>query len=466
MSTKNFFIDLHGCAKNQVDAEIIIGIMKHLGWNNSDSAENADLIIVNSCGFIEPAKKESINAVIKAKNENPKAKIILAGCLAQRYAEILKTDLPEADAIFGNGDLSQLSDVIDALFKKRKSEKRVLTPPQKGVCGGARPTILNFPRSAYIKITEGCNNFCSFCAIPAIRGRLRSRPISEIISEIKEFIEKGFYEFNLIGQDLAVFQTEKSKTGSLSGLAELLTAISALQGKFIIRLLYIHPDHFPFDILPVMTRDTRFLLYFDIPFQSGSEKIIKAMNRTGSPEMYLRLSDKIRTAFKYTNNPYGEPALRTTFLLGFPGETEEDFTATAAFLKELKPLWSGGFVYSREENTPAYSLKNRVPKKTAEKRLAYIKNLQTGITEKKLEAFIGKTLTIFIEEIIPFDGTAEGSGLALGRAWFQAPEVDGAVVLNFTKDKKDVSGNPVCAGSVVKADIIARNGFDLNAVMR
>ncbi|MGF7110224.1 MiaB/RimO family radical SAM methylthiotransferase [Treponema pedis] len=476
MSIKNFFVDLHGCAKNQVDAEILIGIMEGLGWSNCDSAESADLIIVNSCGFIESAKEESINAVINAKAVNPRAKILLAGCLAERYAEILKTDLSEADAVFGNGDLSRLPEVVERLFAKEKIKKSVLTPPQIGVCGGCRPKILNFPRSAYIKITEGCDNFCSFCAIPIIRGRLRSRPIAEITSEITEFVKKDFYEFNLIGQDLAAFQAEKNSAES--GLAQLLTAISKIKGEFKVRLLYIHPDHFPLDILPIVTSDTRFLPYFDIPFQSGSEKIIKAMNRKGSPEIYLRLAEKIREAFKNSKSPYGEPCLRTTFLSGFPNETDNDFAATVDFLKNLKPLWSGGFTYSREEDTASYSFKNRVPKKIAEKRLAQIRELQTGITEKKLEEFIGKTLEVLVEELIPLGGesadsvnlnaVAENNGtvLALGRAWFQAPEVDGAVVLSFANGKKDLSGKPIHAGSVVKAKIISRNGFDLEAAVK
>lgn len=472
MSTKRFFIDLHGCAKNQVDAEIIIGIMEKLGWQNSLSAEDAHLIIINSCGFIESAKEESVNAVINARTAYPGAKILLAGCLAERYAQTLKDELSETDAVFGNGDLHKLPEIIDTLFLKMSLERKVLTPPQQGVCNGLRPKILNFPRSIYIKITEGCENFCSFCAIPIIRGKLRSRPIPEIVSEIENFVKKGFYEFNLIGQDLAAFQTEEAAGAAASckgksGLAKLLKAISLLKGDFKIRLLYIHPDHFSADILPVMCSDTRFLPYFDIPFQSGAEKIIKAMNRKGSAKTYLELAETIRSFFEKAKSPYGEPAIRTTFLVGFPGETEHDFSKTAEFLKKLKPLWSGGFVYSREEDTAAYSFKNRVPKKTAQKRLSELQKEQSKITCERLDGFCGAVLDILIEEIIPNEdgGVNEDSaGLALGRAWFQAPEVDGAVVLSFSQEKRDTDGRPIRAGSVVRAKIISRNGFDLNAV--
>ena len=466
-------MDLHGCAKNQVDAEIIIGIMENLSWKDTSDPDEADLIIVNSCGFINSAKEESLNAVLQAKAAHPKAKILLAGCLAERYAEVLKNDLPEADGIFGNGNLSLLPQLIDSMFPQDslagKNSEKILIPPQIGICGGERPKILNFPRSAYIKITEGCDNFCSFCAIPIIRGRLRSRPIKDICDEIKAFLQKGFYEFNLIGQDLAAYQTGKDDVketelhrGNSSGLALLLKSISEIKGNFKIRLLYIHPDHFPPDILPIMTADNRFLPYFDIPFQSGSEKIIRAMNRNGSAEVYLDIVKNIRDAFEKAKSPYGEPQIRTTFLTGFPGETDEDFKETLNFLKELKPLWSGGFIYSREEDTPAYSFKGKVPKKTAEARLAEIQNTQTSITEKKLDSFIGKEIEVLIEELIPAE---DKTFLALGRAWFQAPEVDGAVVLNFNLNSKDNDGNQIEPGSVVKAKILARNGFDLDAVV-
>ena len=472
MLQKKFFMDLHGCAKNQVDAELIIGIMENLSWKNTSDPDEADLIIVNSCGFINPAKEESINAVLQAKAAHPKAKILLAGCLAERYAEVLKNDLPEADGIFGNGNLSLLPQLIDSMFPQDslagKNSEKILIPPQIGICYGERPKILNFPRSTYIKITEGCDNFCSFCAIPIIRGRLRSRPIKDICDEIKTFLKKGFYEFNLIGQDLAAYQTGKDDVketelhrGNSSGLALLLKSISEIKGDFKIRLLYIHPDHFPPDILPIMTADKKFLPYFDIPFQSGAQKIIRAMNRNGSAEVYLNTVKNIREAFEKAKSPYGEPQIRTTFLTGFPGETDEDFKETLNFLKELKPLWSGGFIYSREEDTPSYSFKDRVSKKTAEARLAEIQNTQTSITEKKLDFFIGKEIEILVEELIQ---TEDKTFLALGRAWFQAPEVDGAVVLNFNLGKKDSDGKPIEPGSVVKAKIAARNGFDLEAI--
>lgn len=479
MSIKRFFIDQHGCAKNQVDGEIIIGILNALGWNKTDTAETADLIIINSCGFIEPAKKESIEAVLNARSAYPNAKILLAGCLAERYGTYLRKDLPESDAFFGNGDLSQLPKIIDLLYPSSKQNdttspitqkqdiKPFIKPPQHGVCSGIRPYILNFPRSAFIKITEGCNNHCTFCAIPIIRGSVRSRPILDIINEIQEFIKKGYKEFNLIGQDLAVFQADfnsiHNTSNTVSGLAQLLSAISHIQGTFWVRLLYIHPDHYPLDILPIMIQDNRFLPYFDIPFQSGSKKIIRAMNRVGNAQIYLNLVNSIKTAFSESNSPYGEAVIRTTFLTGFPGETEEDFSETLTFLKDIQSLWSGVFTYSKEDGTPAAKMKPYISKKIAEQRKKILNEIQIAITNTMLHRFYDKKLIILIEEIFIHNDKNEQC-IALGRAWFQAPEVDGSVVLNFTEGQKDSEGNPLAPGSFIKVRITGIHGIDLEAV--
>ena len=502
--TKRFFLDQHGCAKNQVDGELLIGILTDNGWQKTIEPEKADLIIVNSCGFIEPAKKESIEAVITARMAYPRAKILLAGCLAERYGDIFKTEFEEADALFGNGDLSQLPILIDRLFPdapvaqqqqspnehdqsvhSTEHSRPFLKPAQKGVCCGRRPELLNFPRSAFIKITEGCDNCCSFCAIPLIRGSVRSRPLDSIVNEIRGFVQQGYKEFNLIGQDLAVYDAApprdklssrlnnnlpalppQTKQG-LSGLAQLLHAISGIEGTFSVRLLYIHPDHFPPDILPIMTADTRFLPYFDIPFQSGSDPIIRAMNRCGSAETYLKLIETIRAAFRCAESPYGEAVIRTTFLTGFPGETQADFERTAAFLQAAQSLWSGAFAYSQEEGTKAADMKKQVPAKIAEQRKTALNELQLKITEQKLAAFCGLETDVLIEEIIPQEQNNEEENtqccIALGRAWFQAPEVDGAVVVNFSQAQKDSEGQPITAGSLVRVRITALRGIDLEA---
>ncbi len=479
-----FFLDQHGCAKNQVDAELLIGVLQKTGWTKTDVPEDASLIIINSCGFIESAKKESIDAVITARAAYPEAKIVLAGCLAQRYAEDLKDSLVEADAFFGNGDLSRLNEVIDPLFARASPSvprQKVLLPAQKGVCGGDRPMLLSFSRSAYVKITEGCDNCCSFCAIPLIRGSLRSRTITDITDECCLLVSRGVYELNLIGQDLAAFgcgEADLPLSGAyttagsvddakVSPLSLLLLAISKIEGDFRVRLLYIHPDHFPRDILPVMVSDARFLPYFDMPFQSGDASILERMNRKGSADVYLALVQDIRSAFAKADNPYGRIALRTTFLVGFPGETEESFEATARFLADIRSMWSGAFTWSCEEGTKAADMKKRVTKKLAKTRLETLQAIQIRITPEELLPFVGKTLDVLVEELIEERNAEEGtSRLALGRAWFQAPEVDGSVVLQFEAAQKDKDGREIGPGSVVEAYIMAVNGVDIEAVVR
>ncbi len=461
LNKNHFFLDQHGCAKNQVDGELLIGILEKEGWTQSSTPDDAELIIVNSCGFIQPAKEESINAVIDARQAYPESKIILAGCLAERYADILKEELPEADGFFGNGDISAFPQLLHAVMNAEKNIRPALVPEQKGVCCGFRPKILNFPRSVFIKITEGCNHRCAFCAIPLIRGKLRSRPIDTIVTEITEFVAKGFYEFNLIGQDLAAFTADKQ--AEQSGLAQLLTAISTIEGDFIIRLLYIHPDNFKSDILPIMTKDTRFLPYFDMPFQSGSNTVLRSMYRRGKTAQYLELLDSIRKAFREAHSPYSTVAFRTTFLVGFPGESDDDHQETLNFVRATQGMWGGSFVFSKEEGTAAGKRSDDVPIEIAQKREADIRRELTRLTEKSLAALCGDHVRVLIEELIEdteHDGTMK---TALGRAWFQAPEVDGLVVLRYPHDYRDELGKPLESGSLVQAQITAIRGVDVEA---
>ena len=434
-----FFIDQHGCAKNQTDGELLAGFLIKKGFELTKNAEEASYILVNSCGFINSAKKESIDAVCNIKKAYPDAKIILTGCLAERYANELYESMPELDGVFGNGDLSKIADFMERVEK----ERAVSVFPQKGVCGGSRPVLFNFPASVFVKITEGCSNHCSFCAIPLIRGELRSRSESEIIKEIKTFIKDGVYEINLIGQDLAAYGTD---TGT--SLSVLFKKISELEGDFIVRPLYIHPDHFTDDIISAIKSDKRFLPYFDIPFQSGDDNIILAMNRTGSFAQYTALIKKIRRELP-------DAVLRTTFLTGFPGETDEAAENTVRFLQEIKPQWSGCFPYSREEDTPAYNMKGRVPAKTAKSRAALLTDIQSELTAQALKKYEGHELNVLVEENVSDE-------LAIGRAWFQAPEVDGAVVIGFDSDNSEAK-EAVKPGNVVKVRVFAANGLDLDA---
>lgn len=456
-----FFIDQHGCAKNQVDGEIIASKLIDDGFEMVDSFDAADFIIINTCGFIESAKKESLDAVYNIRSSYPKKKIVLAGCLAERYADIFKENLEEVNGIFGNGNLLLISDLLNSI-KKRP----VMVSEQTGVSVYKRNTFFNFKNSAYVKITEGCSNHCSFCAIPVIRGELRSRPIKDVVKEVQSLIKKGFFEINLIGQDLAAFGTGeedkkifgKLKDGgdenSTSYLSLLLDEISKIEGKFWIRLLYIHPDHFNFDIVERIKKDNRILAYFDIPFQSGDTEIIRLMNRTGSKEIYIKLVKKLRKELP-------DAALRTTLMTGFPGETEEAFANSKDFLETIKPDWSGCFAYSREEDTPAYKFKNRVSKKISEARAKELESIQEEITQQKLKSRLKKDYDVLIEEVLDAE---DDQGFAIARAWFQAPDVDGAFVVRYDRDDKKAV-KAVVPGNVVKVRAVKVSGVDIDSVL-
>ena len=452
MNLTNFYLDQHGCAKNQTDGELIITYLENAGFKQTLNASEADFILVNSCGFINSAKQESIDAVYNIKAAYPKAKIILTGCLAERYSKLMFDSMPELDGVFGNGNLAKIADFMKQ-YKIESSERFMKTYPQVGICSASRKSLLNFSGSAYVKITEGCSNHCSFCAIPLIRGEVRSRPVESVLQEIKELVERGIYEINLIGQDLAVFGLENKES-----LPYLLSKISELEGDFVVRLLYIHPDHFSKDIIKEIKKDKRFLHYFDIPFQTGDDDIIVAMNRVGPASEYI---DTIR----YIKSELPDAVIRTTFLTGFPGESDENAENTYNFLKEIRPDWSGCFTYSREEDTPAYSMKPRVPAKVAKARAERLEQLQSTITEENLKKYVGITTDVLIEEIITNNkelSEDSDEGLALGRAWFQAPEVDGCIVVRYDlTQKKDVDA--IKPGNLVSVRILSVSGVDLDS---
>jgi ribosomal protein S12 methylthiotransferase len=433
-----YYLDLFGCVKNQVDAENMMLHLGNAGWSAAHDAADADLIIVNSCGFIESAKQESINAVLLWRKTYPGKKILLSGCLAQRYAKELAESLPEADGFFGVDDISKIVEAINSLG----GELHQFPTPHSPLPTPCQRPMLSLPGSAYVKISEGCDNRCSFCAIPLIRGPLRCRAVPDIIEECKGLLARGIQELCIIGQDIGSYRSADS------GLPELLNAIAGIHGDFWVRLLYMHPDHFPLPVLDIMERDTRFLPYFDIPFQHASPRILAAMNRRGTAESYLALVETIRTRLTAA-------VIRTTFLLGFPGETDADFALLLDFQERLRADWLGCFAYSREEDTPAYAMPKQVPKKIAAQRQRQIEERQIPITEQNMERFVGQNLDILLEE--QFSGTVEdgeNENLWLGRLFCHAPEVDGAAVLTN-------AGLEAKPGNVAYCKVIARRGFDL-----
>ncbi|MDY4799460.1 MAG: 30S ribosomal protein S12 methylthiotransferase RimO [Bullifex sp.] len=439
---KKIYIESLGCAKNQVDSEVLLTIAKEKGYVRVTEAKDADLIFVNTCGFIESAKEESINTFFALKGAYPDAKIVLGGCLAQRYAEEL--ELEEADAIFGNRDLAAFSDVLDSLDKG--DDQIVLKPeyPDPDREKDEREEYLSMPRSCYLKISEGCDHRCSYCAIPIIRGGLRSRSEDRIIDEAKELIRKGFFEINLIAQDLGAYGTDFD---GKSHFCDLLTKLASLEGDFRLRLLYIHPDTFPEELISIVKNSEKIIPYFDIPFQHSSERVLRKMRRFGNTEKYLALINRIRSEIP-------EAVIRTTLMLGFPGEEREDFDELLSFVRQARFDWMGSFLYSREEDTPAFDMRDEKAHEKAVKRAARWKNeleeLQSAITEERLQGFVGKKYTALVEENI------QGEDLSIARIYSQAPEVDGLTV---------IMGEGIAPGDVVEVGIRAVRGVDLEAVL-
>ena len=441
---KHFYMENLGCSKNQVDAETMIKLLEDDELIRTESIQEADLILVNTCGFIESAREQSINTFFSLHEANPKAKIVLSGCMAQRYADELKEQLPEAAAIFGNHDLAKINEVVRKIF----SGDRVISVPsypaqEKEVY--ERKELLNFPGSAYLKISEGCNHWCSYCAIPLIRGNLRSKKAQTIITEAKTLIASGVREINLIAQDLAAYGTDDDD--KKSKFMQLLESLVALDGDFWIRLLYIHPDAFPLELISLMKQNTKILPYFDIPFQHADTQLLRSMGRTGTKESYLALIRAIKEQIP-------QAVIRSTILLGYPGETEESFSEVLDFLSKARLDWVGSFLYSREEGTKAYALRtekdHKRDKKTASAFQKKLEALQSQITKENLGRFIGLETDVLIEELVA------GEDLAIGRMYAQAPEVDGLTV---------VMGRTFQAGDVVRCGIRAVNGVDFEAVL-
>ncbi len=347
---KFLYIENLGCAKNQVDAEVMAHNLEKDGWTLTNDASLASLIIVNTCGFIESAREESIDSFFSMREQYPNAKIVVSGCLAQRYAQDLATQLPEANGVFGNRNLAEINTFVQevenqpvqAQAKKSKAKTSqakpvVLTPqyPDPDSESDERNKLFNFPGSAYLKISEGCNHRCGYCAIPLIRGSLRSRPKNAVLTEAKRLISSGIKELNLIAQDLAAYGTDWD---GQSHFCELLKDITALKGDFKVRMLYIHPDAFPMELIDLVKNNPKIIPYFDIPFQHASPKLLVPMKRTGNRLVYEKLIDTIRRELDNC-------VIRTTIMLGFPGDSKEDFDEVYKFVEHCRFNWMGSFLY-------------------------------------------------------------------------------------------------------------------------
>ena len=419
----------------------MISALERAGWSLAPDAETAAVLIVNTCGFISSAKKESIETGLGLKARYPGKKIYMVGCLTQRYRAELEADMPEIDGFLGNQDPEGIVSLLGEIPGDGASGSGA--PAREAPRGRTdriyeRTHLLSFPGSAYVKVAEGCSNRCSYCAIPLIRGDLESRPLAGVLTEIRGLAARGIREVILIAQDLGSYG--RDEPAGCPGLVGLLEGISRIEGDFWVRMLYIHPDRFPEEILDIVASDSRLLPYFDLPFQHAAPRILSAMGRRGEPGGNLDLVRRIRDRLPGA-------VIRSTFLVGFPGETDEDFQLLLDFQKEAALDWLGAFAYSREEDTPAWRMGGRVPRAVAERRKARVEQAQVPITESALDRHLGRRLDILVEE--PF----QDGEFSLGRAYLQAPDVDGLVVLHGSFPP----------GSMVRARITRRNGLDLEA---
>ncbi len=440
------FVSL-GCPKNQLDTEVMLHEVLSAGYEIVQEEIDADVIIINTCAFIDDAKRESIDNILDIawlkKHRSLKA-IIVTGCLSERYRDHIFEELPEVDAVLGVGSIHNIVEAIEAVTTKRKKgSKRKYSsylPADEVKLGGDR--LLTTPDySAYIKIAEGCDNRCAYCAIPSIRGRFRSRPIEEIVEEAKQLEALGVRELNIVAQDTTRYGLDIYGEYSL---ARLLRAICEATSIPWIRLMYCYPDKVTDELIDEMRDNPRILKYIDLPIQHITDRMLKAMNRHGD-------SATVRSVIEKFRREIPNIVIRTTLITGFPGETEEDFTELCEFVKQAKFEHLGVFPYSREEDTPAYDFPDQIDEQVKADRADIIMREQLEINAARNESMIGKTVTVLCED---FDPVGE---IHFGRSEGDAPEIDGKVYFRAPAR--------VAPGCFVKVKIREVLDYDLIGVM-
>ena len=437
------FVSL-GCPKNQLDTEVMLHELVDAGYEITPDETEADVIVVNTCAFIESAKRESIDNILDVswlkENRDLKA-IIVTGCLAESYRNAIFDQIPEVDAVLGVGSIHNIVDAVKAVGEKGKNDSREnryssFLENDKVELGGDR--VLTTPEYfAYLKIAEGCDNRCAYCAIPSIRGPFRSRPMEELVEEAKQLEELGVKELVVIAQDITRYGLDLY--GSYK-LAELLRRITEATNIPWIRLLYCYPDKVTDELVNEIRDNDRILKYIDLPIQHISDRMLKAMNRHGDAAMIKNVIAKLRREIPGI-------VIRTTFIVGFPGETEEDFNKLAEFMKETEFEHAGVFTYSREEDTPAYSFPDQIDEEVKQARMDNLMAMQLEINERQNKAKIGKTITVLCED---FDPVSEAH---YGRSSADAPEIDGKVYF--------VSKKRIAPGSFVNVKIEEVVDYDL-----
>lgn len=458
------FVSL-GCPKNLVDSEVMMGLLNQAGAQMTSSAEDADVLVVNTCSFIDSAKQESVDAILEMAQHKAKAagrRLIVAGCLVERYRDEIRKNIPEVDAVVGTGELEQilaaaglerpasaisqpspftiLSGTEAATSRAegdlREQQGRFARTEWDGAAPAlphylydeTTPRLLATPRSsAYIKIAEGCDHPCSFCVIPNLRGKFRSRRFESVVTEAERLVAQGIREITLIGQDTTCYGEDLSMK---DGLATLLDRLARIDGLKWLRFLYAYPNKVTGKLLETIALHDNICKYLDVPLQHASPAVLKSMRRGGGAEVFLRTLEKVRAAVPNI-------ALRTTFIVGFPGETEADFDILSDFVREARFDWLGVFGYSDEEGSKAIALDGKVAKRTIEARRRSLMKLQTGISRKAKNQWVGRTLDVLVE------GESEETPLLWeARTQFHAPEIDGKVYINdFGANSELIAGN-------------------------
>ncbi len=404
-----------GCEKNLVDSEIMVGLVQQRGFSVAESNEEATVMIVNTCGFIDLAKEESVNTVLdmaELKRTGKLKALIVSGCLTQRYKEELMEEMPEIDGIVGTGDFHKINEIIDEALL---GHKPVMVGNPVFNYEQALPRTLSTPRyTAYIKIAEGCDNACTFCSIPIMRGKFRSRSIESVVAEAEQLAKQGVREVSLIAQDSTNYGTDLYDTFMLP---ELLNRVSEVPGIAWVRLHYAYPGFFTDELIEVMANNPKVCKYIDMPLQHSEDHILKKMRRPGRQRDVRELVQKIRDRVPGV-------ALRTSLIVGFPGETEEDFERLCRFVEELRFDRLGVFAYSQEEDTPASRLPDQVPEDVKEWRANTLMEIQRRISNEQNNRHVGETIDVLIER---YDGRND---VYIGRSQFDAPEIDGEVYVS------------------------------------
>jgi ribosomal protein S12 methylthiotransferase len=490
------FISL-GCPKNLVDSEVMMGLLDRAGARLTARPEEAEILVVNTCSFIDTAKQESVDTILEMarhKTEGRATKLIVAGCLVERYRDEIRKSIPEVDAVVGTGELESILEAAGvarpaaaapspfnilstSAVSDTRAGREALAGTHKGEAAGSRaegelreqqgrfsrddwqgaahmlPTYLydeSTPRlistgrtSAYIKIAEGCDHPCTFCVIPNLRGKFRSRRFESVVAEAEQLVARGVQEITLIGQDTTCYGED---LGLKDGLATLLDRLARIEGLRWLRFLYAYPNRISGRLLETIAKHDNICKYLDVPLQHASPAVLKRMKRGAGADIFLKTLDKVRAAVPGI-------ALRTSFIVGFPGETQEDVTALEDFVREAKFDWLGVFSYSDEEGSGAHGYDAKVPKRTIEARQRRLMKLQQGISKQAKRQWVGREVVILAE------GESEETPLLWeGRTEFHAPEIDGKVYINDFGELDALE-----AGRFYRAEITEAHEYDIVA---